>query len=122
MKRYLQTIHQRSEAHKKRFALVVAGSITVIIFLIWSFVSFNNATTVASTDNTNDNNLAAVDTSTSADQTAVTPFEDLMSGISSAIDGLKQSFGQVKQAAQNVNLNQDYKDVRNDALPNTNGQ
>lgn len=118
MKRYLQTLHTRPDAHKKRFALVVSGTITVIIFLIWSFVSFNNAQTIANASDTNSDNLAAVETSNQSDQNAVTPFQDLMSGIGSAVDALKQGLGQVKQAASLVNLNQDYQNVRNDALPN----
>jgi hypothetical protein len=121
MKEYLRTIHKRSDTHKKRFALIVSGLVTMLIFLVWAIVSFGNATPVAANNSTSDDSLAAVVEATpAADVNAVTPFQDLLSGIGSAVDAIKQSVGQVKQAASSVNLNQDYQNVRNDALP-TNG-
>lgn len=111
MKEYLRTIHQRPEAHKKRFALLVSGIITLTIFAIWSFVMANNPTPVA--DNNANNNLAAVVQGTSdsaslpANQNlnAVTPFQDLLSGIGSAIGALKQSIGQIGQSTQTNSQN-----------------
>jgi len=105
MKEYLRTIHQRPDAHKKRFAFVVSGIITLIIFAVWSFVMLNNPTTVA--DNNSNNNLAAVVGAddnvlpASTDVNAVTPFQDLLSGIGSAFDAIKQSIGQLKDATNN---------------------
>ncbi len=40
MKKYLATLHQRSHHHKKRFALLVSGGFTLLIFSIWSLANF----------------------------------------------------------------------------------
>jgi hypothetical protein len=107
MKKYLRTLHQRPDAHKKRFALLVAGVVTLLIFAVWSFVTFSQPTTVADSGATAQENLA----SATEANAGVTPFQDILSGIKSSIDSLKS-----------INLNQDYQSVRNSALPNTNGQ
>lgn len=40
MRTYLSTLHERPHAHKKRFALVTAGSFTLLIFAIWALATF----------------------------------------------------------------------------------
>lgn len=40
MRHYLATLHKRPDHHKKRFALVVSGSFTLLIFAIWILVNF----------------------------------------------------------------------------------
>ena len=40
MRTYLATLHKRSDKHKKRFALVTAGSFTLLIFAIWALATF----------------------------------------------------------------------------------
>lgn len=40
MRTYLSTLHERPHTHKKRFALVTAGSFTLLIFAIWALATF----------------------------------------------------------------------------------
>ena len=40
MRKYLATLHKRSDAHKKRFALLTSGSITLVIFAFWGLATF----------------------------------------------------------------------------------
>jgi len=48
MRKYLSTIHHRSPSHKKLFAFIVSGSFTLIIFGVWSLVTFGrNSQTIA---------------------------------------------------------------------------
>lgn len=72
MRQYLKTIHQRSPSHKKRFALVASGVITLAIFAIWSAVKFGGTPIVAKAT-TGPVNLAAT--------VQASPFENIWSGI-----------------------------------------
>jgi hypothetical protein len=109
MKNYLRTIHQRSPAHKKRFALLVSGSITLVIFGFWSLVNFSGqAVVVANRDADN----SGVPSNT------VSPFEDLSGGVANTIDAIKNQFGQVKQAVGSVDVQNKYNEARNQALSN----
>ena len=47
IKKYLTTLHERPHAHRKRFALAVAGGFTLIVFAIWSSVTFTQKPEVA---------------------------------------------------------------------------
>lgn len=58
MRKYLSEIHTKSPKHKKRFALLVSGSFTLVIFAFWSMVSFRDEPQVAK-DTTGPVNLAA---------------------------------------------------------------
>jgi hypothetical protein len=89
MKKYLSTIHQRSPEHKKRFALVVSGCFTLLIFAGWSLVMFGPKPEVAK-ETSGPVNLAAVAVS----QTGVTPFESLSSSLKSAWYSLTHINGQ----------------------------
>lgn len=77
MKRYLSQIHTKPEAHKKRFALLVSGGFTLLIFAIWSVVMFGGEAQVAK-EAAGPVNLAAVS------QSGITPFENLLEGIRDA--------------------------------------
>ena len=112
MKKYLSTIHQRSPAHKRRFALVVSGGITLIIFTIWSFVTFANTNPSLANQNSNSTD------NQKQNLTAVSPFADLSGGVANTIDAVKQQINQIKQAVSSSNIQNQYQQVRDQALTN----
>lgn len=79
MKKYLSEIHTKSPQHKKRFAFLVSGTFTLVIFTIWSMVNFGGEPQIAK-DTTGPVNLAATIQST--------PLENIF-------DGIKDSWGSI---------------------------
>jgi len=114
MKKYLSTIHQRSPAHKRHFALVVSGGITLIIFGLWSLVVFGNKNPILA-----ENPSSGVVVSTTIDNSNVSsPFDDISSGVASVFEAIKNQFFQVKQSVNSIDVQNKYEEVRNQALTN----
>jgi hypothetical protein len=122
MKKYLAEIHTKSPKHKKRFAFFVSLGVTLIIFGVWMFVKFNGLSNFNTQDNTNI-------------QTAeITPINNLTSGIANSLEAIKSTVGELKNAVSATNLQDQYNNMKNQALPadaqnanidstsNTNGQ
>ena len=42
MKTYIKTLKDKPHHHQNRFALLVSGGFTLIIFTVWSMVMFNS--------------------------------------------------------------------------------
>ncbi|MBX4206591.1 hypothetical protein KW784_02275 [Candidatus Parcubacteria bacterium] len=82
MRRYLATLHKRSDSHKKNFALLASGGVTLSIFAIWLFVNYGQAPVVAEADAAP--SLAAVH--------EVGPLQSLGESLSSSWDALTESF------------------------------
>lgn len=113
MRSYLSTIHLRSHAHKKRFALGVSAGITLSIFTIWSLMTFsslNNDSTVVAEGNMNTQNTAE----------EIPPLNTLKSGVAASFQAIKDQFGNLKGSVKAVDLNSEYQTIRNDAV-NQNG-
>jgi hypothetical protein len=47
MRQYLSTLHTRSESHKKRFAFLVSGGFTLMMFSLWTLATFGTGGRVA---------------------------------------------------------------------------
>ncbi len=47
MKKYLKELHQKPHHHKKRFALLASGIVTLSIFAVWSAVRLSDEPVVA---------------------------------------------------------------------------
>ncbi|MBX4199140.1 hypothetical protein KW800_02630 [Candidatus Parcubacteria bacterium] len=77
MKKYIMELHKKPLHHKKRFALLTAGSTTLVIFAFWSAIMFAAPSKVVESADTAVN-LAAVPTS------GVTPFQNIFHGIESS--------------------------------------
>lgn len=114
MKKYLSTIHQRSPAHKRRFALLVSGGVTLIIFSIWSLVVFGNGNAIVANQPSDLSGPTVVENNPNT----VSPFDDVKGGIANSIDAVKQQFDQIKQAVGSVNLQNKYQETRDQALTN----
>jgi hypothetical protein len=88
MHRYFETLHEKSDTHKKRFALVVAGSISLFIFTIWSFVNFGSGATLAQDE--------------SQERRENYQGSDLSNGFSAAWKSLRSNYGEVEYGLEQV--------------------
>ena len=92
MRRYLATIHKRSDQHKKNFALGVSGIITLLIFAIWLFVNYGTPTTVAEDG-------AKFETASAQE---VSPLGSLGQSLSSSWESLWQKWGELNTGYQDL--------------------
>jgi cell shape-determining protein MreC len=92
MRKYLKTIYQRSEQHKRRFALVTSGLITLFIFSLWSMVAFSNMPNFE--DKTNDEAQVI--------STGVSPFESIWSDVSGTVGDIKNQLTDLKNTAEDL--------------------
>ena len=116
MRQYLATIHTRSDKHKKRFALLTSGGFTLFIFIIWSLVKFSP---FGSDSNAVVANEVNVPTNTA---NAISPLDNISSGISASFQALKDQFTSLKGNVQSVNLQGQYNEMRTDAINNQTNQ
>jgi len=79
MKKYLSELHTKPHHHKKRFALAVSGSVTLLIFAVWAVVRFGDVPQIAK-ENSGPVNLAATVESSG--------FEQIIDGIESSWQSL----------------------------------
>jgi len=86
MRKYLATIHTRSPYHKKRFAFLVSGGFTLLIFGVWSLATFGTA---EKTVTKNDNEFS--------------PLESLKASVSTAFRVLRSDVDEVEKGLETVN-------------------
>jgi hypothetical protein len=125
---YLNTLHTRSDKHKKRFAFAVSLGCTLMIFSIWSFVRLATpgTATAGTTPPQNAAVLLAVDNgdgTQQADNTVETvqgptPFENFKSGLESSVKALKDGFSQAKDGAAAIQdkIQGEYTEVRTNTI------
>jgi hypothetical protein len=110
MKKYLASLKDKPEPHKKRFALLVSGSATLVIFAIWTMVTFGGGT---------------MDESKKANAQVtkeVSPFASLREGLAASFAGLSEALGGAKATFKEaVDFEADYKEMKGGVL-NTYGQ
>lgn len=105
MRKYLSTLPEQSHRHKKRFAFIVSSTITLVIFLVWTLVSFGHGGVVAQ------------EVSTTQKVREVGPIESLTASLLMSFDALLAGFGALKSDVEsNINLKTDYTEMRNNAL------
>ena len=80
MRKYLATLHKRPDHHKKRFALLVSGTITLFIFGVWSLATFGTNKVIV----------------TGGDE--VSPFQSLHSSLAVSIEALQENFKELKDS------------------------
>jgi len=110
MKKYLATLHQKSPHHKRHFALLTASVITLSIFGIWSLVTFGTISggIIAESENT-------LQASASTDL-EISPFQSLRMNLASIIGALKNNFEELKTGLEAVDIEAEYKEMRDGAL------
>ncbi len=97
MSKYLSTIHQKSPQHKKLFALVISGSVTLIIFGIWSLVTFNRGSQII------------VDAPKDAGTLkAPIPLEDIKSGLANSFEAVRGQINSLQDNSGTADTNTTY--------------
>lgn len=97
MRKYLSTIHQKSPEHKRLFALIVSSSITLIIFGIWSLVTFGRTSQIVVD--------APEDTGTLKSSI---PLEDIKSGLANSFEAVRGQINSLQDNSGTVNTNTTY--------------
>lgn len=103
MKKYLSTLHQRPDAHKKRFAFITSGLVTLLIFSFWSMVYFGND--------------HSFDYQTERAQKEVSPLSSLKEGAAASFTGLSEAFSGIRYGLKEmVDLESDYAEMKSGVL------
>lgn len=84
MDTYIRELKKKSPEHKKRFALIVSGSVTLIIFVTWMFVKFGVSEPVVVNKGVRSVELASV---TQADTSF---FKDVFSAMGGALGSITE--------------------------------
>lgn len=92
MDKFLAALHKKPDHHKKRFALLVSGTITLFIFGIWSLVTFPPKT----------NQPIAGDSNNGSNVSEVSPFESLRMSLGSSFEALQTSFQELKNGTLEI--------------------
>ena len=103
MDSYLEKLHRQPDHHKKRFALLASGTITLFIFGVWSLATFG-----MSGFKSNEEIVAKSD--------EVSPFQSIRTNLASSFEALRNSFGGLKSSIESVNLESEYTEMRDNAL------
>lgn len=93
MRKYLSTLHTRSDDHKRRFAFVVSGVTTLAIFAIWSLTTFSNGGVLAQ------NNIEE-----DRAHPEISPLESLRANAASSFSSIRDTVNDLKAPVQSVNL------------------
>lgn len=102
MKKYLSELHTKSPAHKKRFAMLSSGAVTLSIFAVWSAVNFGTYGKLAQSD------------VQSEKVSEVSPLESLRASVATSFEGILKTLGVLKE-----NLNQFNNEVESVVVPVT---
>ncbi|KKQ83302.1 MAG: hypothetical protein UT07_C0006G0010 [Parcubacteria group bacterium GW2011_GWB1_38_8] len=81
MRRYLATLHNKPESHKKRFAFISASVVTLFIIGIWSLTIFGVEEELSYNTRFND-----------AKKQEVSPFQSLRMNLGTSFESLKGDF------------------------------
>ncbi len=111
MRTYLSTLHEKSDSHKKRFALLVSGGATMIIFTIWSLVNFGNGGVLAQ----NENDLVNSESKRVATVSEVSPLESIGASVSSSFAALGEAWDTLKDGMDELgdfDINASYEEMK----------
>lgn len=109
MRRYLSTLHRQPPHHKKRFALLASSTITLFIFGAWSLATFGTSGTKIAENEKVPTNVAAT-------ENEVNPLQSLRMALATSFEALKDSIEELKAGFKAVDLEAEYKDMREKAL------
>jgi len=106
MKRYLRELYKKPDHHKKRFALLASGTITLFIFGIWSLAIFPPKV---------DQPLAG-GTNQASDVGEAGPLQLLGNNLASSFQAIQKNFKELKSGLGAVNIEDEYEDLRDRSL------
>ena len=88
MRKYIESLKEKPDHHKERFALLTSGIFTLAIFGVWSFVTFNKTVDVP---------VATVQQA----EYEPSPLSSLRTNFSSAFEAIRGNVGELKGAIEN---------------------
>jgi len=109
MRKYLAELHKKPDHHKKQFALLASGTITLFIFGVWSLATFG----VNSNGVVADNNISNVST---VSESEMGPLQSFGSSVASSWEAIKNSFGQLQDGLKTINFDTEYQEMKDGAL------
>jgi len=98
MRKYLAQLYKKPDHHKKQFALLASGTVTLFIFGVWSLTTFGINTRII------------VETS------EVSPFQSLGSSLAASFEAFKSNWGELKSSLKAVDFEAEYQEMRDGAL------
>ncbi len=125
MRKYLSTIHQRSDTHKKNFAFAVSGGTTLMIFAIWTMVNFGNGGVMAQGNQQPTTNNPQLATNNSQLVAEVSPLQSIGASVSSTFDAIGRAWGEMKNSFGGVSdfdLNASYEEMKGKTINTYGGQ
>ena len=99
MRKYLSTLHRQPPHHKKRFALLASSTITLFIFGVWSLATFGVSEEIIIIEGRE-----------------VSPFQSFRISLATSFEAFKSGFGELKSGFETVDLEAEYKEMRDGAL------
>ena len=99
MRRYLAELYKKPDHHKRQFALLASGTITLFIFGVWSIATFGiNTKIIAEAEN------------------EVSPLQSLRMSMAASLEALRNNFGELKRGFEAVDFETRYQEMRDGAL------
>jgi hypothetical protein len=92
MDRFLAKLHKKPDHHKKRFAFLASGTVTLFIFGVWSLATFG---------------ISDVKKEVVVEKNEVGPLRSLRTNLASSLEAFRNSFGGLKT---------EYMEMRDNAL------
>lgn len=108
MNRFFAELYKKPDHHKKLFALLASGTITLFIFGAWSLTFFG----------TSSNNIAKVDNtrgSIKANQ-EISPIESIGINLANSLEAIKNSWGLLKSSFENKDFDTEYTNMKDNVF------
>lgn len=99
MRKYLATLHEKPEHHKKRFALLTSGVVTLFIFGVWSLVNFGLSEGGILARDTEENQTGRV--------AEVSPLGSLRMSLAATFSAFRGTVEEMKDSLTGVDLERD---------------
>jgi hypothetical protein len=110
MKKYLAELHKKPDHHKRQFALLASGTVTLFIFGIWSLATFGMNGGIIAKDS------GSATTISKTAENEVGPFQSFRSNLASSLEALKGGFAELKHSFETIDFEAEYKEMRKGAL------
>ncbi len=101
MYKYLDKVREKPLHHKKRFALLASSTITMFILGVWSFAMFG---------------VSSGSVVAQREEEGNSPLQSLTANVGSAFNSFKQDFDKVVESVESIDLEEEYGEMRQDAV------
>ncbi|MEX2013894.1 MAG: hypothetical protein WD896_00885 [Parcubacteria group bacterium] len=114
MRRYLAELYKKPDHHKRQFAFLTSSTLTLFIFGVWALATFGtNTGTIAKVEDGKSSKSAPLVVRAGKE---VSPFQSVSMSLAASFQALKNSLGELKSGFRNIDLEAEYKEMREGAL------